>query len=169
MIEEINQAKKNLGDFKRKVQTDYENQATIKPSEKAKTLNNLLNIIYEKKSQFNEKVLLIKTEKSQVLKTLDKLTQELIDVQYSLEPSERKSVPTIPMLDPDEHFVDPFEIDPKLVETIKEKLFQEADDMISADKKSGMTGSRRSSRPLYRAGRVRNSRDRSRPPADSPQ
>ena len=146
MIEEINQAKKNLGDFKRKVQTDYENQATIKPSEKAKTLNNLLNIIYEKKSQFNEKVLLIKTEKSQVLKTLDKLTQELIDVQYSLEPSERKSVPTIPMLDPDEHFVDPFEIDPKLVETIKEKLFQEADDMISADKKSGMTGSRRSSK-----------------------
>lgn len=112
----------------------------------AKTLHKLLRTIHEKKSEFNEKVLLIKTEKSQVLQNLEKLTQELIDVQYSLEPSERKAVPTIPMLDSDEHFVDPFEIDPKLVETIKEKLFQEADDMISADKKSGMTGSRRSSR-----------------------
>ena len=146
MIEEINQAKKNLGDFKRKVQTDYESQLTIKPAEKAATLTNLLKTIHEKKSEFNEKVLLIKAEKKRVLESLEKLTQELVDVQYLLESSERKAVPTIPMLDPDEHFVDPFEIDPKLVETIKEKLFQEADDMISADKKSGMTGSRRSSK-----------------------
>ena len=119
---------------------------TIKPAEKARTLTNLLKTIHEKKSEFNEKVLLIKSEKKRVLESLEKLTQELVDVQYLLESSERKAVPTIPMLDPDEHFVDPFEIDPKLVETIKEKLFQEADDMISADKKSGMTGSRRSSK-----------------------
>ena len=152
----------NLGDFKRKVQTDFENHQTIRPREKAKTLNNLLKKIFEKKSEFNEKVLLIKDEKTEVLGKLDKLSQNLVDIQYLLEPADRKTVPTIPNLDTDEHVVDPFEIDPKLVESIKEKLyqvrteqystvqssvqnrFQEADDMV-ADKKSGMTGSRRSS------------------------
>ena len=77
---------------------------------------------------------------------MEKLTQNLVDIQYLLEPSDRKPVPTIPMLDVDEHIVDPFEIDPKLVDNIKERLFQEAEDMIAADKKSGMTGSRRSSK-----------------------
>ena len=146
LIEEIKQAKKNLGDFKRKVQKDYENHETIKPSEKAETLRNLLMNIHKKKSDFNERVLLMKSEKTEVLEKLEKLAQNLVDIQYLLEPSERKTVPTIPMLDIDEHVVDPFEIDPKLVESIKERLFQEADDMISADKKSGLTGSRRSSK-----------------------
>ena len=145
LIEEIKQAKKNLGDFKRKTQTDFENHETIKPNEKANTLNNLLKKIHEKKSEFNEKVLLIKNEKTEVLDKLDKLSQNLMDIQYLLEPGDRKTVPTIPMLDIDEHVVDPFEIDPKLVENIKEKLQQEADDMFQGDKKSGMTGSRRSS------------------------
>ena len=150
LIEEIKQAKKNLGDFKRKTQTDFENHETIKPNEKANTLNNLLKKIYEKKSEFNEKVLLIKNEKTEVLDKLDKLSQNLMDIQYLLEPGDRKTVPTIPMLDIDEHVVDPFEIDPKLVENIKEKLQQEADDMFQGDKKSGMTGSRRSSASISR-------------------
>lgn len=144
LIEEIKQAKRNLGDFKRKVQTDFESHETIKPREKADTLNNLLKKIFEKKSEFNEKVLLVKDEKTEVLAKLDKLSQNLVDIQYLLEPADRKTVPTIPMLDIDEHVVDPFEIDPKLVENMKEKLYQEADDMV-ADK-SGRSGSRRSSR-----------------------
>ena len=146
LIEEIKQAKKNLGDFKRKVQSDFDDHETIKPLEKAKTLSNLLKSIYQKKCGFNEQVLLVKSEKSIVLEKLEKLTQNLVDIQYLLEPSDRKPVPTIPMLDVDEHIVDPFEIDPKLVDNIKERLFQEAEDMIAADKKSGMTGSRRSSK-----------------------
>ena len=146
LIEEIKQAKKNLGDFKRKVQTDFENHETIKPKDKADTLNNLLKKVHEKKCEFNEKVLLIKNEKTIVLEKLDKLAQNLVDIQYLLEPADRKTVPTIPMLDIDEHVIDPFEIDLKLVENIKERLVQEAEDMISADKKSGMTGSRRSSK-----------------------
>ncbi len=70
---------------------------TIKPREKADTLNNLLKKIFEKKSEFNKKVLLVKDEKTNVLAKLDKLSQNLVDIQYLLEPADRKTVPTIPM------------------------------------------------------------------------
>ena len=52
-------------------------------------------------SEFNEKVLLVKDEKTEVLAKLDKLSQNLVDIQYLLEPADRKTVPTIPMLDID--------------------------------------------------------------------
>ena len=115
-----------------------------KTARRTPLLNNLLKKVFEKKSEFNEKVLLVKDEKTEVLSKLDMLSQNLVDIQYLLEPADRKTVPTIPMLDIDEHVVDPFEIDPKLVEHMKERLQEEADDMV-ADK-SGRTGSRRSSR-----------------------
>ena len=143
LIEEINQARMNMGDFKRKTHTDYVNHKTIKPSEKAKVINDVLNEIHQQKCELNEKVIIIKKEKKNVLEKLEDLTKKLVDIQYLLEPGKRKTVPTIPALDIDEHIVDPFEIDPKLVETIKAKLFQEAEDML-AEKRSG-TGSRRSS------------------------
>ena len=147
LIEEINQAKKNMGDFKRKTSTDYENEETIKPTEKANTLNNLLKDIHQMKCAFNEKVFVMKREKAEVTCKLEDLTKKLVDIQYLLEPGKRKTVPTIPMLDIDEHIVDPFEIDPKLVETIKARLFQEAEDMMLAEKRSGAaSGSRRSSK-----------------------
>ena len=43
-------------------------------------------------------------------------------------------MPTIPNLDTDEHVVDPFEIDPKLVESIKEKLYQVSKEQYSTVK-----------------------------------
>ena len=123
-----------MGDFKRKTNTDYENEETIKPTEKANTLNNLLESIHKRKCTFNEKVFVIKQEKTEVTAKLEDLTKKLVDIQYLLEPGKRKTVPTIPMLDIDEHIIDPFEIDPKLVETIKARLFQEAEDMMLAEK-----------------------------------
>ena len=76
------------------------------------------------KCEFNEKVFVIKEEKVEVTARLEKLTKKLVDIQYLLEPSKRRNVPTIPLLDTDELIVDPFAIDPKLVEEIKAKLFQ---------------------------------------------
>ena len=124
LIEEINQAKKNMGDFKRKIHPDYESDQTIKPTEKAAELNDLLAKIHQMKCEFNEKVFVIKEEKVEVTARLEKLTKKLVDIQYLLEPSKRRNVPTIPILDTDELIVDPFAIDPKLVEEIKAKLFQ---------------------------------------------
>ena len=124
LIEEINQAKKNMGDFKRKIHPDYQSDQTIKPTEKAAELNALLGKIHQMKCDFNEKVFVIKEEKVEVTTRLEKLTKKLVDIQYLLEPSKRRNVPTIPALDTDELIIDPFAIDPKLVEEIKAKLFQ---------------------------------------------
>ena len=68
-----------------------------KTARRTPLLNNLLKKVFEKKSEFNEKVLLVKDEKTEVLSKLDMLSQNLVDIQYLLEPADRKTVPTIPM------------------------------------------------------------------------
>ena len=113
-----------MGDFKRKIHPDFQSDQTIKPTEKAAELNALLGKIHQMKCEFNEKVFVIKEEKVEVTARLEKLTKKLVDIQYLLEPSKRRNVPTIPALDTDELIIDPFAIDPKLVEEIKAKLFQ---------------------------------------------
>ena len=83
LIEEINQAKKNMGDFKRKIHPDYESKETIRPTEKAAELNELLGRIHKMKSEFNEKVFVIKAEKEDVTVRLEKLGKKLVDIQVS--------------------------------------------------------------------------------------
>jgi hypothetical protein len=71
-------------------------------------------------------------------------------------------VPTIPALDTDEHIIDPFEIDPKLVEGLKAKLFQETEEMLHAEKRSGgASGSRRSSKASLASRKSRKTRQMS--------
>lgn len=81
LIEEINQAKLNMGDFKRKIHPDYQSQQTIRPTEKAAELNQLLARIHRMKCEFNEKVFVIKEEKVEVTGRLEQLTKKLVDIQ----------------------------------------------------------------------------------------
>jgi hypothetical protein len=70
-----------MGDFKRKIHPDYQSKVTIRPTEKAGQLNELLARIHSLKCQFNEKVFVIKAEKVEVTERLEKLTKKLVDIQ----------------------------------------------------------------------------------------
>ena len=52
----------------------------------------------------------MKSRKESLLEELEKISLELIDIQYRLKPGKRKPVPTIPIIYPDEQTKDPFEV-----------------------------------------------------------
>ena len=63
-----------------------------------------------KKEEFNRDVIEMKSRKESLLEELEKISLELIDIQYRLKPGKRKPVPTIPIIYPDEQTKDPFEV-----------------------------------------------------------
>ena len=52
----------------------------------------------------------MKTRKEALLKDLEGVTLELIDIQYQLDPGKRRPVPTVPIIYPQEIQRDPFEV-----------------------------------------------------------
>jgi WD40 repeat protein len=144
LVEEIQHARENIGDFKRKTSPEYINSMNVKPYLVAMAINETLRSIYQAKKQFNEKVLQLRKEKLDVLESLENICKALADVQEYLDPDDRLPIPVIPSLDLEEHIVDPFEIDFKDVERMKEQIMHEEEEGIQLDKKS--LGSRRSSR-----------------------
>lgn len=144
LVEEIAYARENIGDFKRKTSQDYINTNDVKPFSVATTMNETIVSIYKAKKQFNLRVLELRQDKLNVLQSLENLCKELANVQEYLDPDERMSIPVIPTLDSEEYIVDPFEIDPKDVDKMKEQIAREEEEGVLIDKKS--LGSRRSSR-----------------------
>jgi hypothetical protein len=144
LVEEICYARANIGDFKRKISPQYTNTNNVKPFSVAVAMNETLKSIYKAKKQFNQRVLELRKEKLGVLQDLENICKELVDVQEYLDPDDRLCIPVIPSLDPEEYVVDPFEIDPKDVEKLKDQINHEEEEGLLMDKKS--LGSRRSSR-----------------------
>ncbi len=66
--------------------------------------------IRQAKEQFNEEVLGMKTRKEALLAELEDISLKLIDIQYRLDASKRKPVPTIPVIYPEEMHTDPFHV-----------------------------------------------------------
>ncbi len=64
--------------------------------------------IREAKEAFNEEVLGMKTRKEVLLQELEEISLKLIDIQYRLDATKRKPVPTIPVIYPEERHTDPF-------------------------------------------------------------
>ena len=52
----------------------------------------------------------MKGRKESLLKELEKISLDLVDIQYQLKPAKRKPVPTIPIIYIDEQTKDPFEV-----------------------------------------------------------
>ena len=52
----------------------------------------------------------MKKRKGGLLRELDSIQMELIDIQYRLDAGKRKPVPTIPIIYPEEIQKDPFEV-----------------------------------------------------------
>ena len=144
LVEEILYAKENIGDFKRKTSQEYVNTNNVKPFSVAVALNETIKNIYKAKKHFNQRVLQLRQEKLNLQLALESICKDLADVQEYLDPEERLSIPVIPTLDPEEFIVDPFEIDLKDVEKMKDQITREEEEGLLMDKKS--LGSRRSSR-----------------------
>ena len=66
--------------------------------------------IKAKKEAFNSEVMDMKARKETLLKELEEISLELVDIQYQLKPAKRKPVPTIPIIYIDEQTKDPFEV-----------------------------------------------------------
>ena len=66
--------------------------------------------IKAKKEAFNSEVMEMKARKETLLKELEEISLELVDIQYQLKPAKRKPVPTIPIIYIDEQTKDPFEV-----------------------------------------------------------
>ena len=144
LVEEIQYAKENIGDFKRKTSNEYVNSKNVKPFMVAVAINDTLKCIYQAKKQFNQRVLKLRQEKLDVQQCLENICKELADVQEYLDPDDRLTIPIVPTLDPDEYITDPFEIDLKYVEKLKDQILHEEEEGLLMDKKS--LGSRRSSK-----------------------
>lgn len=52
----------------------------------------------------------MKTRKEMLLQELEDIQLQLIDIQYRLDASKRKPVPTIPIIYPEERHQDPFHV-----------------------------------------------------------
>ena len=70
----------------------------------------LLMQIRQSKEQFNNEVMAMKTRKAMLLQELEDIQLQLIDIQYRLDASKRKPVPTIPIIYPEERHQDPFHV-----------------------------------------------------------
>ena len=66
--------------------------------------------IRQSKEQFNNEVMSMKTRKAMLLQELEDIQLQLIDIQYRLDASKRKPVPTIPIIYPEERHQDPFHV-----------------------------------------------------------
>ena len=66
--------------------------------------------IRESKENFNNEVMAMKTRKELLLQELNDIQLQLIDIQYRLDASKRKPVPTIPIIYPEERHQDPFHV-----------------------------------------------------------
>ena len=66
--------------------------------------------IKRKKEDFNQEVVHMKARKEVLLKELEDISLELINIQYQLDAGKRKPVPTIPIIYPEELTKDPFEV-----------------------------------------------------------
>lgn len=143
LIEEIKQARENIGDFKRKTSNEFRNKRDRKPDEIAKQINFILRTIYQEKKTFNMKVLALRNRKKEVIEELENIYKEIIDIQDNLDPFERVNIHPIPTFDSEELDVDNFSIEQKDVEKMKMKLVQNEEE--SELSKRGM-GSRRSSK-----------------------
>ena len=142
LIEEIQQARENIGDFSRKTSEDYKSKKTIKPHEVSETLQKIVREIYLEKRNFNEEVLKIQAKKLEVIQQLEVIYKEIIDIQDNLDLEDRIPIPSIPQIEADEQDVDIFSIDQREVEKMKEKLL--SDESRVGPKQN--VGSRRSSR-----------------------
>merc|ERR1711862_957734 len=94
--------------------------------------------------QFNDEVITMKKRKETLLNELEDIQLQLIDIQYRLDASKRKPVPTIPIIYPEERHQDPFHIDEKEVDNIKIGLVQEEEQKYVAGSRMSIS-SRRSS------------------------
>ena len=143
LIAEIKHARENIGDFKRKTMNEFKNKNEKKPSEISKTINDIVKEIYNRKKNFNERVLRLRSEKSKVINRLEDIYKETIIIQDNLDPTDRIAIPPIPILDSEEHEVDLFSIEVKDVEKMKMKLVQDEEEMEQGKRS---IGSRRSSK-----------------------
>lgn len=120
--------------------------------------------IRQSKEQFNDEVITMKKRKETLLNELEDIQLQLIDIQYRLDASKRKPVPTIPIIYPEERHQDPFhvrfslnkrfashdfhssffQIDEKEVDNIKIGLVQEEEQKYVAGSRMSIS-SRRSS------------------------
>ena len=66
--------------------------------------------IRQSKEQFNDEVITMKKRKETLLNELEDIQLQLIDIQYRLDASKRKPVPTIPVIYPEERHQDPFHV-----------------------------------------------------------
>ena len=66
--------------------------------------------IRQSKEQFNDEVITMKKRKETLLNELEDIQLQLIDIQYRLDASKRKPVPTIPIIYPEERHQDPFHV-----------------------------------------------------------
>ena len=142
LIEEIQQARENIGDFKRKTSRHYRTNKNVKPKEMSENMNRIVKAIYHEKRMFNGKILELQKQKRKVIAQLEDIYKEIIDVQDNLEPEDRIPVPSIPQFDIDEQDIDIFSIDQSDVEKMKTKLLN--DDNKTHGRQN--VGSRRSSR-----------------------
>ena len=79
----------------------------------------LLMQIRQSKEQFNNEVMAMKTRKAMLLQELEDIQLQLIDIQYRLDASKRKPVPTIPIIYPEERHQDPFHVRPHTIQMSK--------------------------------------------------
>ena len=75
--------------------------------------------IRQSKEQFNNEVMAMKTRKAMLLQELEDIQLQLIDIQYRLDASKRKPVPTIPIIYPEERHQDPFHVRPRTIQNSK--------------------------------------------------
>ncbi|NWW90748.1 CFA44 protein, partial [Rhynochetos jubatus] len=122
-VEDIREARENMGCYKLKTATDYRvpEHKRMNPEKKVIQLTSLEVLIRKRKVNMNKEILSLRDLKVSVIDEIKCLVQELKSIQTALDLSERLPLPLIPRLYPDEVPEKKFEYDSDVLLKFKEE------------------------------------------------
>ncbi|NWX82866.1 CFA44 protein, partial [Nothoprocta ornata] len=124
--QDIKEAQENMGDYKLKTAADYKvpEHKRMNTERKMVQLASLEVLIHEKKANMNKQIMSLRDLKVSIIDEIKCLVQELESVQAALDLSEKRPIPPIPQLHPEEVPEKKFQFDSDIL--MKFKHEQEA-------------------------------------------
>ncbi|XP_053161847.1 cilia- and flagella-associated protein 44 isoform X2 [Hemicordylus capensis] len=127
-VENIKEAKENMGDFKLKTATNYKipEHMRINADKKSYQLASLEVAIHEKKLSMNKWIVSLRDLKVAIIEEIQCVVQELKTIQSSLHRSKHLPIPPVPELHPDEIPEKKFQYDSEMLLKFKQELEERA-------------------------------------------
>ncbi|XP_042644979.1 LOW QUALITY PROTEIN: cilia- and flagella-associated protein 44 [Tyto alba] len=122
-VEDIKEARENMGCYKLKTATNYRvpEHKHVNAEKKVMQLTSLEVLIHERKMNMNKEIMSLRDLKVSIIDEIKCLVQELKSIQAALDSSECLPLPLIPQLHPDEVPEKKFEYDSDILLKFKEE------------------------------------------------